>query len=214
MGRARKQGQEVTSNHGAGTAQWQAAKTRQHRAKREAIIVAATRKFMDQGYADTTLADVADELGVTNKALYYYFKNKEDLALECFIAGQEWIRESLNRCDRLQTTGYDKMRTHLEYAVRESGAHGPLMTEVPIQLEHTRRGHEIRNEQIAQLDILLGWIRTGQSDGSVRQGDPYVLWNLIFGSLSRMHNWARADNKYGAKAVDAALYLVERLLKA
>jgi len=48
-------------------------------AKRERILKAAERLFHRQGYADTTLAQIARDLGVTKPFLYYYFHNKQEL---------------------------------------------------------------------------------------------------------------------------------------
>ena len=48
-------------------------------AKRERILRAAERLFHEQGYADTTLAQIARELGVSKPFVYYYFHNKQEL---------------------------------------------------------------------------------------------------------------------------------------
>ncbi len=47
--------------------------------KRERILKVAERLFHAQGYADTTLAQIARELGVTKPYVYYYFHNKQEL---------------------------------------------------------------------------------------------------------------------------------------
>jgi len=39
----------------------------------------ATRLFAQRGFAGTSLQDIADEMGVTRPALYYYVKSKDDL---------------------------------------------------------------------------------------------------------------------------------------
>ena len=39
----------------------------------------ATRLFAERGFAGTTLQDIADALGVTRPALYYYVKSKEEI---------------------------------------------------------------------------------------------------------------------------------------
>ena len=39
----------------------------------------ATQLFASRGYAGTSLQDIADAVGLTRPALYYYFKSKEDL---------------------------------------------------------------------------------------------------------------------------------------
>lgn len=50
-----------------------------HDRKREQILDVAVNLFFKHGYAGTTIADIADKLGVTKPFVYYYFENKEDL---------------------------------------------------------------------------------------------------------------------------------------
>lgn len=47
--------------------------------KREAILQAATKVFMEQGFKATSVDVVAQEAGVSKKTLYHHFGNKEGL---------------------------------------------------------------------------------------------------------------------------------------
>jgi AcrR family transcriptional regulator len=53
---------------------------------REQILVIARRLFVDQGYAGTSIVDLARELGTTTAALYYHFPSKADILAE-LLAG-------------------------------------------------------------------------------------------------------------------------------
>src|SRR3954447_23492368 len=46
------------------------------------VIAVATRLFRERGFRATRLDDIADELGVTRAALYYYFDGKRDVLEE------------------------------------------------------------------------------------------------------------------------------------
>jgi AcrR family transcriptional regulator len=50
--------------------------------RRGAILEAALSVFSDLGYAQATLNDVAERVGVTKGCLYHYFESKERLLLE------------------------------------------------------------------------------------------------------------------------------------
>lgn len=59
----------------------------------------ALRLFTEQGYEATSLREIAEELGVTKAALYYHFKNKDDIVaslVEMRLADLEklleWVR--------------------------------------------------------------------------------------------------------------------------
>ncbi|MEV4439176.1 TetR/AcrR family transcriptional regulator [Streptomyces sp. NPDC049577] len=49
---------------------------------RERIQQTALQLFLSRGYANTSLREIAEELGVTKAALYYHFKTKEDILAE------------------------------------------------------------------------------------------------------------------------------------
>jgi AcrR family transcriptional regulator len=50
--------------------------------RRDQIFAAGARLFAEQGYERTSLQQVADALGITKPALYYYYRSKEDLLFE------------------------------------------------------------------------------------------------------------------------------------
>ena len=46
---------------------------------RERILAVALELFTEQGYDKTSLREIAERLGITKAALYYHFRNKEDI---------------------------------------------------------------------------------------------------------------------------------------
>ena len=55
---------------------------RRHRRTRAAIADAAVALFVEQGYADTTMDDVAAAAGVSRRTAYRHFPSKDDLVFE------------------------------------------------------------------------------------------------------------------------------------
>ena len=47
--------------------------------KREDILRAASFAFQKFGLGKTTLEDISNECGIKTSALYYYFKNKDEI---------------------------------------------------------------------------------------------------------------------------------------
>ena len=76
-----------------------AAKTRDGRSTREAILAAATRLIHVHGYNHTTLDDILRESGVGKGNFYYHFKSKEDLGyaiLDEIVAA--FLQRTLDPC--------------------------------------------------------------------------------------------------------------------
>jgi AcrR family transcriptional regulator len=54
--------------------------------QRRAIHAAAIAQFSAQGFAATSMADIADAAGMSRTALYQYFRNKRDIFASAFVA--------------------------------------------------------------------------------------------------------------------------------
>ena len=56
--------------------------TTRHRGDtRQRILDTALRRFAEQGYAGTSIRDLAEELGLTKAAVHYHFAAKEQIVL-------------------------------------------------------------------------------------------------------------------------------------
>ena len=78
---------------------WKAFQVR-HRSmevKRDAVMKTAAHLFLEHGYQKTSMSLLAARLKVTKPALYYYFRNKEEILVECYRSGIAEIEGSLGR---------------------------------------------------------------------------------------------------------------------
>ncbi|HXW88324.1 MAG TPA: TetR/AcrR family transcriptional regulator [Streptosporangiaceae bacterium] len=64
----------------------------------------ALRLFAEQGYEKTSLREIAERLGVTKAALYYYFKSKEDIV-------SSLVEDYVGELDELIAWGRSQPRT-------------------------------------------------------------------------------------------------------
>jgi len=48
-------------------------------AQKEQILNAAARLFIEKGYGGASMQEIAEALGMTRTAVYYYFKNKDEI---------------------------------------------------------------------------------------------------------------------------------------
>lgn len=66
-------------------------------ATQERILVAASELFLQRGYDNTTIAQVAEHAGVSRATVFWHFSDKESLFRECFSRLCEPFRVSLAR---------------------------------------------------------------------------------------------------------------------
>ena len=70
-------------------------RSEQREMKREALLRAAVSAFNRRGFSQTSLDEIAQNLGVTKAALYYYFPTKSALVAACFDRAMKVANESL-----------------------------------------------------------------------------------------------------------------------
>src|ERR1700747_3304982 len=76
--------------------------------KREAVLKTAAQLFLEKSYGRTSMNDVAERLNITKPALYHYFRNKEEILLECYRLGTTLIEEKLNEITSQCGNGLEK----------------------------------------------------------------------------------------------------------
>ena len=77
--------------------------------KRERILAAAVELFYSQGYAKTTLDQVAKSLGMTKPFIYQYFPSKNDVLAEVCSRAIKDGHETLNRTLTQQGSASQKL---------------------------------------------------------------------------------------------------------
>ncbi|MHB1584315.1 MAG: TetR family transcriptional regulator [Acidimicrobiales bacterium] len=87
----------------------------QKEARRRQILLAAKAVFADQGFAATTMADVARSASLSYGAVYWYFTSKDEL----FHALMELEAEALHRCivERVGDVAHQGPEVALTHAV-------------------------------------------------------------------------------------------------
>ena len=146
----------------------------QHRAKRTAILSCAAKLFNTKGARSTTLADVADKLGLTKTSLYYYVRTKEDLIYQCYAATFERMHVSLDQVE-LETDVPLKrvikvMEQHID-TIRDALAGRGDYYAAPIEIAvlPDEQCSFLEAEYLAVFKRFRGYIRDGISDGSIRE---------------------------------------------
>src|SRR6185295_10023782 len=85
---------------------------------RERIERAALKHFVEQGIAETSIRDIADEARISLGAMYNHFKSKEELAWQLFINGWNEFGDALSRCEAGQPDLPSKLRAMIDHVFR------------------------------------------------------------------------------------------------
>ncbi len=166
-----------------------AAETR-FESQRDKILKAAASCFNLKGYSGTSLKDVSRHLDLTDAALYYYVRNKEELVYQCYLRAAELGREAMERGVAEGATGFEQAFLYIRYHVGIMvGDEGPvaIMSEIP-SLNRTHRNEilEISRRHSAGFEEILD---RGIADKSVLPCDVRMTGNALMGSINWIPKW-------------------------
>ena len=186
----------------------------QREAKRLAILRAAARIFAERGYHTTSVADVAEALGVSKPFLYYYLKNKEDILFACSRIATEQLHAVLDEVRhapgipgweklRLLFRGYARvMSTDFGICLIRSTTPGSLPGALHERLYGGRRR---LNREVERL------VAEGIADGSIRSLHPRMASFALFGAFNWITTWYRSEGAMSPEGIaDAFLDLFAR----
>ncbi|MGH7820692.1 MAG: TetR/AcrR family transcriptional regulator [Candidatus Binatia bacterium] len=184
--------------------------------KREQILDAGAKVLARRGYAATTLAEIADEVGSAGAgSLYYHFDSKEQLIEELLRRGVQVAFEQSRRAvgalpasasplERLKAA----IRAHLRCVLVESDyarASGRSTGQVPAEM-WARVNAEFRRYGRFYDQLIAAAMASGEIDAKV---DRSALRMLVVGAVNWAPEWYR---KEGSSSVDELADLLLRLV--
>jgi AcrR family transcriptional regulator len=162
--------------------------------QKDRMLRAAAHCFNQKGYSGTSLKDVAARLGLTDAALYYYVRNKEELVYLCYVRAAAVGREAMETAVQDGSNGLGKVRCYIgKHVAGMVGERGPLaiMSEIP-SLEPAHR-EEILALSRAHSIAFEALIEEGIADGSIRPCDIRMTGNAIMGAVNWIPKWFHGD---------------------
>lgn len=172
--------------------------------KREAILQAAVRLFLEHGYTRTSLTDVADQLKITKPALYHYFRNKEDILLECYRRGVALIQEGLEETVPPGGTGLERVATFIRaYAGAITVDFACCVVRIDDRELSPDARAEVRRYKRQVNRKLRGFIEEGLQDGSIAPCDPKIATFLIAGAVTSIASWYDTRGSAAAETIVA-----------
>ncbi len=175
----------------------------------DAILSAAAQLFRLQGYASTSMQEIADAVGMSRPAVYYHFKNKEELLGR--LVEDVTVRTQREAARIAAAAGGDDYAATLRTMIR---AHALWILRHPQHFAVVQRdesslpGHLRAIQDSAKRDLLDSFsslIRRGVSVGQFRQIEPTVAALCIFGMCSSTIQWFRADGRLSQEQVADAI---------
>jgi AcrR family transcriptional regulator len=178
-----------------------ARKTRSARGQNteDELIRIATQLFCARGYNATSIAELADAMGVTNASVYYYVSSKQELLLRVLQSGLDGFLSQLEEIAARDVPSREKLRlaieNHLAFVFGRRDAITVFLRErrfldSPYREEYQRNVHRYD-------ELFVGIIKDGVASGELPPVDPQVTSLLVLGALNWIVEWHKQDGRLG-----------------
>lgn len=187
------------------------------RLKRDSIVAAAVELFYRQGYARTTLEQVADAINVTKPFIYAHFKSKAELLADICSRAIRLSHDSLNRAvamDGSPTEMLERIAREFMAAVLSHQGHAVIYSREETELDPAAR--EAINGLRREFDRrLVKVIEAGVAKGEFTVDDIPLAALCIGGIIGWGPVWYRPNGRLTLEEVaEGAAQLVLNMVRA
>ena len=154
--------------------------------RRHEIFGASVHLFLEKGFGETSMREIAEAAEVGKSTLYDYFKTKdeillwgvEDQILDLTVATQEIVNQPISAVERLQHV----MKIHLDYLIDNKEFYLKLSFEVQrLALESQQR---IQVKRHAYQDMIRCLIDDGVQEGTFRPVNALLVSRTLITALT------------------------------
>jgi AcrR family transcriptional regulator len=196
---------------------------------RKAIVHAAARAFMTNGYAGSSIDSVAKELGCTKGRIYYEYKAKADLFFDVQDEAMQMNIRAVAPHAAAAGPARERLRRMLEEQLQLIMTHLPFQrvlvqgVEMHLQGRTTPEQRAVLDRQIRHRDayekLYVKVLAAGIKRREFRAVNPRIFVKVLLGSLIWVTVWYRprrteTETARAALARELADYMMEGLTKA
>ncbi len=170
---------------------------------RDAILDTSAKLFSQQGYNGVSIRDIAQACGMTNAALYYHFKNKEDLFLAMLQRDHEKamaaLHEAAGRPGELREDLKQLVTLYTAITCARRQSFQTLWRD--LRSIEDARGYRMLSEMRTQfLAPLERRIAQAQAAGEIKSGETRLYARLLHGLIIALANDGASGKQHKATA--------------
>jgi len=181
--------------------------------KRQAILQAARELFANNGYDDTTIAEIARAAGVAVGTVYLYFANKHDILVDVCLALNAELAQVIQSPEILALPVREVPRAVIEAAFRNARENKRFMSYYQVEAQSDAETQRLRaaKQQIANaLDVYFkALVAQGRLAPFATAAYAELLNDLVSAALQQCFAFERGERE--AFYREGAIELVERL---
>jgi AcrR family transcriptional regulator len=156
-------------------------KEREKRRREDDILITAERLLAERGYANLTMDELAEVVGISKPTLYQHFKSKEELTAQVFIRG--FVETEQFLAEPLTEPAIDRILAMIRWSITRRQSVGNVFTTLrPDLFWNVLRANPQVEECKAQVHThLIKLIEIAKSEGDIAQEvpTPMVLHSVL-----------------------------------
>jgi AcrR family transcriptional regulator len=171
-------------------------KQREYEARREEILLAAERKFSQNGFFKTSMAEIAEAAQFAMGTVYRFFKSKEDIYISLVEAKVEELLRLMEEATQSRLSAREKVRAVIQVKLSfadQNRAFFRIYVSEWSGFEWTVKsafGERVWKRYLAQIDLVAKLIKEGIKTGEFRKLNPKDTSLAFHGMLnSTIYLW-------------------------
>jgi len=154
--------------------------------RRHEILAKTVHLFVNNGFSETSMREIAETVGMGKSSLYDYFATKDDILLwavedeikDLTITALDIASQPISAIERLRQI----MQKHLEYLISNKDFYLKLSFEVQRLAIESQQRIQVRRH--AYQDLIRRLIDDGIREGSFRTVDSLLVARLLITALT------------------------------
>jgi len=169
--------------------------------RKEQTLNAASLVFEKYGLSKTKLDDIAKECGIKKTAVYYYFKNKDEIIKTMFLRDIEKLKSQVITRVNKQKTATAKIETYLKErteSIRYMMKYFDLFIKEDAPLSHRELAMKVKKEILQEeVDFLKEIIQNGVKNKEFKS--DFNVQSVIYLLLGSTHTLGLEELFYSKK---------------
>lgn len=184
---------------------------------RQAMLKAASNLFLEQGYEQFSLRQVAERIGYSPGTIYRYFKDKDDLLFTVVDEGFQRFGEQLGAVLAITSDPWQRLIA-LARAYITFGLQNPVYYQLMFMQRGDflmRRGAYENAPHIDSFTLLSTLVQEAMDAGALRPGDAHstsdAFWAIVHGVVALAIIVPIFDEQRTERMVETVIELLRRL---
>jgi len=171
---------------------------------RTALLTAATKLIYKKGYWNTSIREIGTKAGVSNAALYYHFKDKEEVLFQIISDASQDLLAALKEIDGRVKDPKERLR---EMILLQTAVHvikNLMLSKIVVEENYwlTGKRKEVIKDLQRQIHALyMKSLKELAVKNQMRDVDRTVLSFSIFGIINWFFRWYKEKGRLSPEEI-------------